>query len=520
MLEGENVVLYVLDKLRVDYYISLIQSNDSRTKIVGMQQLLFDLEAGFLLTPYDKKRIELIISSVIVSNKDSRVRQWCYMVCSFFVSDIISRICRDNFEKENSKNQSWILALLSANLNKDEFKKIRKTAENYLSIDVINLATYLFSTYSTIRVDNKYAETIIRKNNDKLAILWLGWIAAFKNQDMRRNKHTLLYQKQLIELTSSTDDDVLKHIMAAMCTQKGFSVNDVLFDVYDYTHMGSEHKKWTMTAFFNDKGFIGDKKDFILELFSKEHLFKICDKREREGLARGLSTYKYDSDFAYSILEWFSNETETSVKQYLLEYLIKNQKHNDDFVQMIISDSLYGNKVDKLKIKLNSNPKSPYDIKLECYDNYPIKVQIGKIEINSLIDYSEEKIMEKAFVNFSVNGDGNVVGDNNNSTNCSGNTIYSNNSVSIEKLLEEIEKAKIEIPLFESLNSEQKQVLLDILDETKEAHRENSDEKKDKVKKDFNRIKSFLIKTAPNVIAFLANLSQIALFLGLNSNLF
>ena len=349
------MVQYLISHEKVTYYLKFLSDPDSRTIIVGLQQLLFSIEGGAVLLPNDREQIVDELQRIIQSNNDPRVRQWCYMLGSFFISPRLANLCLQKIEKEVPKNQSWMLALLSNNLEEKQFLRVRKNAEHFLSKDVINLCTYLFSYNQFDIMNTAYVNGILNRDDDELALLWLGWIATFHNQNLRSRGSVLIDASQMSQLTGFKEDNVLKHIMAAYSRHQLFTVENLKFDVFDYKNMEAEHKKWTLTAIWKDEKFVEQNKDYFIELMSKRHLFQLCDKRVREGLASGLSTYKYDEDFVYHVLDWYSNEPEDSVKHFLLLYMLNWQNENDDYNEMI--DSVVSNGTDKEKLLIQSKIK-------------------------------------------------------------------------------------------------------------------------------------------------------------------
>lgn len=333
---------YIIRKESVDCYLLYLHSSDSRTIIMSLQELLFDVEKGKILTFYEREKVETELVRIITTNADARVRQWCYMLGSFLLSPKLARICEKKFEQEVPNNQAWILALLSHNLDMREFFKVRKRAENFLSIDTINLCTYLFSDYQYEPPDSSYVQRVMSKD-DNMAMLWLGLIAAFRNQDLRYRKRELISRKQMSEITQFDDDNILKYIIGAYSRRNSVNVYELKFDIFDYKNMQPEHKKWFLTAIWKDKLFIKANLDYIRELLSLNHLFKQCDKRIREGLARGLSTYDFEQDLTRNILEWMSYKHEMSVRHFLLTYMLRHEDSYEDFKEVICLEQINGN---------------------------------------------------------------------------------------------------------------------------------------------------------------------------------
>ena len=118
--------------------------------------------------------------------------------------------------------------------------------------------------------------------------------------------------------------------------------------------------------------------------------------------------------------------------------------------------------------------------------------------------YIDRSVKGNIITNSAVNtGDNNVVvkGD--------GNKVSRNND-----FIKEIDKAISVIKTSEEINEEEKESLVSIMENAKEAELENSDNKRELVKKLCGVVKGFL-KNSPILFSTLSGLTKIASFFGL-----
>ncbi len=338
----------IFDSKSFTYYISLLNVQDSRTIIVGLQEIFFRLKMGYILSRYQRRLLEPLIIRLISQSQDTRVRHWAYMVGAFCINEELVQVSKMQLEKETDfENRTWIMALLSVNLDDAEFNKEVLRLNHGLTEENIKLAIYLFTNSTKYRITDNEVKKIAEKN-DKISLFWIGSIAAYSDLAQIRRKEIIIPENLIYDLTNHEDDEVLKHIMYAYSFKKRFSVKKELnFNYYDYSHMQPHHKKWFLTAIWKDKKFIRNNPEYIREILEPRHLFLNCDKRVREGLARGLSEYEFDPFLVRSILEWISYENETSVLHFLLLYVLKWKDLCKEY-QKIVNDELsYGREAEE-----------------------------------------------------------------------------------------------------------------------------------------------------------------------------
>lgn len=340
---------YMFDNKTFNYYISLLQSKDNRTIIMGLQEIFFRFEAGGIMYYQQRCRLEPEIINIISNNDDSRTRRWAYMIGAFCFNRELVRVCKLNIDKESDfENRTWIMSILAANLTDSEFNKAVLELNHGLTIEEIKLATYLFQNNEQYRLTKEDINKIV-SSNDKIGLFWIGSNAAYHKLARLKNKEIIISNDIVSELTRHNDDEVLKHLMYAFSCQGSIDVKkDIHFDYDDFTDMEPHHKKWFLTAIWSDHIFIENNRDYICEILGIKHLAS-CDKRVREGLARGLSEYCYAEFLVRSVLEWLSYEGEESVRYFLLRYAIKCRDNCDDYKE-IIYDELINEGVSGAKV--------------------------------------------------------------------------------------------------------------------------------------------------------------------------
>ena len=349
-LQSNNNILFKRESFA--YYISLLQMNDNRTIVVGLQEIFFNLKMGYILSRYERRILEPLIINIIINNKDDTVRRWAYMVGAFCINKELVRVSLGQLEKEHDlENRTWIIAILAHNLEEDEFNNKIFYLNHGLNEDNIKLAIHLFSTNHKYRITESDIKRIIEKN-DKISLFWIGSNAAYSDLARIRRKEIIISNDIVSALTNHDDDEVLKHIMYAYSFKKSFSIKKELkFDYFDCYNMQPHHKKWFLTAMWKDKKFIHDNIEYIKDILNPRHLFLYCDKRIREGLARGLSEYAYESSLVRSVLEWLSYENETCVIHFLLLYILRWQNCCQEYKEIINDELLHGGRIEENLIK-------------------------------------------------------------------------------------------------------------------------------------------------------------------------
>lgn len=396
-----NNILFA--KHSFSYYVSLLKNSDNRTIIVGLQEIFFNLKKGYVLTRYQRRILEPLIIEIISNNNDTRVRRWAYMVGAFCINEELVRVSLERLEQEDDfENRTWIMSILAYNLKEEDFNRYILRLNHGLSEENIKLSTYLFSNNYKYRITSDDVHKAINKN-DKISLFWIGSIAAYTDLAKLRRKEILIPDDVISDLTNHDDDEILKHIMYAYSFKKRFSVKDELkFDYYNYENMQLHHKKWFLTAIWKDKKFIQNNIEYVKEILAPNHLFLKCDKRVREGLARGLSEYEFDKLLVRSVLEWISYETEISVLYFLWLYIIKCQDFCKEYKEIISEELMHGDQISKNAIFTFSEY---FNFNKEEHENKVIDL---KINANSEKSGSNEENLDnnkqgykKVFVSYS-----------------------------------------------------------------------------------------------------------------------
>lgn len=349
---------HILDKHSFLYYYTFMNMEDNRIIIVALQEVFMRLQSGAILLRSERKQLEPMLVKIIKSNTDSRVRRWAYMVGSFCFNPELVKVSIERLSSESDlENRTWIVALLAFNLPEEEFNKLIYKMDHGLTEENIRLAIYLFCDNSKFKISRTDVPAIMDRNN-KISLFWLGSIAAYSELANRRKKEPIVTNDILSDLTNHEDDEVLKHVMYAYSFKSDFSVEeDFKFDYYDFMRMAPHHKKWFLTTVMTDTKFIKNNPEFVEAILDPKHLFNYCDKRIREGLARGLTRCPYVERFAYRIAEWATIETEASVNHFLMQYIVKWKDRCDDFMEIVNDELLCGDNVTKSMIYKYSGGK-------------------------------------------------------------------------------------------------------------------------------------------------------------------
>jgi hypothetical protein len=337
-----------LNNNKFDYNFILLNSKNNRQIIVGLQNIFFDLAMGLQLTPKSRERLENTLKEIILENADEEARRYAYTVGTFFLSKGLSEICMQKICNElDIENRSWAFALLSKNIiDPYEFDKIKKL-EHGLSEDVIKLISYVFRDTDLER------GTILRiiSKNESLSLYWLGWIEICDGFIKRYNKKRIYLDKGIItDLSLHDDQKVGKRIMASLWMR-----HDLLIEKEQITRLKAKYlshddglKKWFFTAIWKNTNIItSHNHEYVKEILSLRHLFgPHCSPKTREGIARGLSGYKYDKNIISNIIEWITNEDNPTTKDFLLQYISKYHNSNKNF-KYVLNEILSSDHRDK-----------------------------------------------------------------------------------------------------------------------------------------------------------------------------
>ena len=95
-----------------------------------------------------------------------------------------------------------------------------------------------------------------------------------------------------------------------------------------------------------------------------------------------------------------------------------------------------------------------------------------------------------------------------------------NTTINAEGLMDELKLAINEISKSNELTDSEKESLISVMEKAKTSIENNSENEKKDAKDRFNLIKGFIVDKAPSILANLANLSQLAIFFGLQPPIF
>ncbi|MCD8103931.1 MAG: toll/interleukin-1 receptor domain-containing protein [Lachnospiraceae bacterium] len=321
---------------RFKLHVDMLREPEDRTKIVGLQQIFLGLEAGIIPSYAQRQTIEREIIIIISTNRDSRVRRWAYMIGAFCHNKNLVKLSKYKLPYEKDmENRTWIMAILATNLSEREFDDAVRHLDHGLSIEEIKIATYLFQKDEHYQLRKSDINKIIGDNN-RLGMFWIGSNAGYNSLAVKRHKEIIVSNDIISELTRHDDDEVLKHLMYAYACQGTGSLNvekDIKFDISKFASMSPHHKKWFLTAIWQDWKFIKNNQDYIRQILDMRHL-KSCDERIREGIARGISQYCYDTFLVRPIEEWCSYEEKESVRYFLMRYVTKWSDCNTIYYQI------------------------------------------------------------------------------------------------------------------------------------------------------------------------------------------
>lgn len=248
ILAGTRTNNIILDRNSFTTYYLMLCSNIDNIITVGLQELFFLLESGYILLPDCRVQLDGCLLSIIKNNKNARIRRWAYMVSSFGTNRLIINAAKQNLKFEtDDENKTWIVALISKVLTYDEFVSEMKKQDVGLTWNNIMLSTYLFSDYPSL--DKHVLKKIISNGDDYLSLFWIGSIEAYHHIRSRCKKDNIASMPNLLELTSHYNPNVAKHYIGALWKQDSLSISKMKINYRDYKNMNFEPKNGFLQRF-------------------------------------------------------------------------------------------------------------------------------------------------------------------------------------------------------------------------------------------------------------------------------
>ena len=160
----------------------------------------------------------------------------------------------------------------------------------------------------------------------------------------------------------------------------------------------------------------------------------------------------------------------------------------------------------------------------EVFETIVQQIEADK-EIDTIIQEAcntvkKQHELNHGVTNYNIHGDGNVVGDQNNVKTTvvkgTGNTVISNDiSQKNSQFDQQIDNAIKAITKSDEIKEKTKEQLVAVMEEARQAEREQSEEKRASARTKFDVIKEILTDVAPKLITSLLDLTKIAAFFGL-----
>ena len=316
-------------------YYKMLNSSNSRTKIVALQKLEDYFRCGAVLIPSDGDRLDLCLIDLLreggigIEEKDA-VRRWIYHLCAWRHNPDIRGVCRGLLKQEiNFDNKMLIIPVLSQESDFNDFDSSILKLDCGLSYKQLKIAQHGYPGFSNRQLERKLINKLLDEN-DIITLRFLPTVFNIQPPDSD-NRNDILNTKFFGMLANHDDPWVQKLALWTFPKMKRIYISDLNIPPSKFLDLDSQPQKWAMTSMFLDRQFIKQNKDFVGEVLSEHHLLEECDARIKEGIAQGLLRYGYSTWLSEFIIQWYSFEREPAVKILLKSYMMCARKKNKEF---------------------------------------------------------------------------------------------------------------------------------------------------------------------------------------------
>lgn len=328
-------------------YYQMLNSPNSRTKIVALQKLEDYFRNGFVLIPSDGHRLDLRLLVLLceggigIEEKDA-VRRWVYHLCAWRHNPEIRNVCRELLKIEiNPDNKMLIIPILSQEFAFDNSNSCIIKLDCGLSYEQLKIAQYGYPGFSSWQLERKFIYNLLDAN-DIISLRFLPTVLNVR-PSISDDQNSLLNAELFGTLANHDDPWVQKLSLWIFSKMKRVRVSDLNIPLDSFLSLDPQPQKWVMTSMFLDHRFIKKNQDFVREVLSEHHLLEECDARIKEGIAQGLLRYGYSKSLSDSIIQWYSLEKEPAVKILLKSYMMRARNKNKEFNYVLTEEERYNN---------------------------------------------------------------------------------------------------------------------------------------------------------------------------------
>ena len=212
-------------------YYKMLNSSNSRTKIVALQKLEDYFRCGAVLIPSDGDRLDLCLIDLLreggigIEEKDA-VRRWIYHLCAWRHNPDIRGVCRGLLKQEiNFDNKMLIIPVLSQESDFNDFDSSILKLDCGLSYKQLKIAQHGYPGFSNRQLERKLINKLLDEN-DIISLRFLPTVFNIQPPDSD-NRNDILNTKFFGMLANHDDPWVQKLALWTFPKMKRIYISDL-----------------------------------------------------------------------------------------------------------------------------------------------------------------------------------------------------------------------------------------------------------------------------------------------------
>ena len=276
----------------------LLDKNNNVVK-TSIQSLITQLEENKVLNSNCSRDLCAILYK-IVQAPDYKIRKWSYHLIAYKnTPDLISRCIKnliDGFEND-SENITWIMAIASIMLNKEELYDLyKKYAEGKIKRLQYYLSTTIFESRG-IGITQRDIRKII-ESEDFLAKIWLTKIYACVYKETKKKQYVkVVNYKVMNELLQ--EEQLNRYALWAFSTFEKVNLKKIGIKPHDANTLQVKSQAWYYNCLFKDEKYVYRNRDHISVILDD---FFSMPAVVQGGILRGLERVEYKLGYMESKL--------------------------------------------------------------------------------------------------------------------------------------------------------------------------------------------------------------------------
>lgn len=309
----------------IKYQIDLI----ARPEIVksGLQRLCGHLEAGRLLpdnSVFHTTVVGLVFSPVPV------IRRWAYKALAYIGTQEHLEVLGAKMGGESdAENLTWIVSAMFALSNEKSLKEICRDSGADLTNAII-LSSLLFGVNDGLALGREIPQIDI-DCADPLTLKWCALLAGYGKAPSNLMHPNIENRALLSALNGHDSEEVSEYSVWAMWKADEFDISDLNIPIHDLHKKPENIRRWTNRLITSNSDFVSKN----LDLF--QNLYRDTSPKAREGLAIGIRDLQIP-DLDRHIVNWLSRETNSDLRELILEYIALSQLGENECVAILLEE--------------------------------------------------------------------------------------------------------------------------------------------------------------------------------------